>query len=58
MTKVTIISKENGSNHILVNDQIVVKLCRCGHTKNPPYCDSSHKEINFKAPASEIKILE
>lgn len=22
-------------------------ICRCGHTKNPPFCDSSHIEINF-----------
>ena len=23
-------------------------FCRCGATKNPPYCDGSHSEINFK----------
>lgn len=22
-------------------------LCRCGHSKNKPYCDSIHKKINF-----------
>ncbi len=24
-------------------------LCRCGVSKNKPYCDNSHVEINFKA---------
>jgi CDGSH-type Zn-finger protein/uncharacterized Fe-S cluster protein YjdI len=24
-------------------------LCRCGASKNKPYCDSSHKEVNFSA---------
>jgi CDGSH-type Zn-finger protein len=23
------------------------KLCRCGSTKTPPFCDSSHHQINF-----------
>lgn len=25
----------------------VIKLCRCGHTKNAPFCDSTHREIGF-----------
>jgi len=27
-----------------------VALCRCGATKNQPFCDNSHKDIEFKDP--------
>jgi len=25
-----------------------VHFCRCGHSKNKPYCDGSHKAAGFK----------
>jgi CDGSH-type Zn-finger protein len=25
-----------------------VSLCRCGHSKNKPLCDGTHKEVDFK----------
>ena len=34
----------------------VVALCRCGKSKHKPFCDGSHQQNNFQAPAVELKI--
>jgi len=26
-----------------------ISLCRCGHSKNKPFCDSAHKECAFES---------
>jgi CDGSH-type Zn-finger protein len=29
-----------------------VVLCRCGHSKNKPFCDATHRQIGFEAEDS------
>lgn len=30
-------------------DREIVALCRCGASKNKPFCDASHKALGFTA---------
>lgn len=32
-----------------LNGQTKVALCRCGHSENKPFCDGTHKKINFQS---------
>jgi CDGSH-type Zn-finger protein len=34
----------------------IIAICRCGQSKNQPFCDGSHAKANFKADSSEIDI--
>ena len=36
----------DGREH-LVLDGHTVKLCRCGHSANKPFCDSTHRRVDF-----------
>jgi uncharacterized Fe-S cluster protein YjdI len=33
-----------------VREATRVALCRCGQSANKPFCDGTHREIEFKAP--------
>ncbi len=35
-----------------LSGRTVITLCRCGHSANKPFCDSTHKTIGFQ---SEVK---
>jgi CDGSH-type Zn-finger protein/uncharacterized Fe-S cluster protein YjdI len=40
----------------LIAEETRVALCRCGASKNKPYCDGSHKAVGFDAPAAFIEV--
>lgn len=58
MTKVEINCKENGPNIILVDGNVFAAMCRCGASKNKPYCDGEHRKAQFVAEPKNIVISE
>lgn len=44
---VTIVDPEGRPFQLPAGSGIV--LCRCGHSRTKPFCDSSHKRIGFTA---------
>ena len=47
---VTIIDADEVAFELPPGSSIV--LCRCGHSKNKPFCDTTHREIGFVADDS------
>ena len=42
---------DGAGNEIEVKE--VMALCRCGHSRNKPFCDGSHKEAGFESRGGE-----
>ncbi|MGD9855616.1 MAG: CDGSH iron-sulfur domain-containing protein [Planctomycetaceae bacterium] len=63
MADVTIQMRENGpflvtgpvkvmdhqGHEFNLGGKATIALCRCGHSKNRPFCDGTHKECGFVA---------
>jgi CDGSH-type Zn-finger protein len=58
MPKVTVHANENGPNVVLVDGKFVLELCRCGHSSEKPFCDGTHRRVDFKAPKAEVVLPE
>ena len=43
----TLLDSEGVAFELPAGNAIV--LCRCGHSKNKPFCDATHREIGFEA---------
>lgn len=63
MAATTITVKNNGSlrvegdftlvdaegNEFGLGGRTAISLCRCGHSQNNPFCDGTHKSVNFQS---------
>ena len=55
--EVVIEAAENGPYLVKVDKEILTALCRCGASKNKPYCDGTYAKIGFKAGNATVKVL-
>jgi CDGSH-type Zn-finger protein len=51
---ITVVDHE-GNAFAINPDKPAVALCRCGHSKNRPFCDGSHRDANFQAAETAQK---
>jgi CDGSH-type Zn-finger protein len=70
VTEVTITVRSNGPYKVIgpvtivdlegrrfeLPDGRAVALCRCGHSRNKPFCDASHRRVGFVADDSAPRV--
>jgi CDGSH-type Zn-finger protein len=38
-----------GNEFVIPPGKDNIAMCRCGHSKNKPFCDGSHRQVGFQA---------
>lgn len=56
MKDIKVKAVKDGPALILVDGNVQMALCRCGHSKNKPLCDGSHHHAKFEAEEKELEI--
>ncbi len=56
MKDVKIKATKNGPDLVVVDGTVQFALCRCGHSKNKPFCDGAHHAAKFEAEEKELEI--
>lgn len=41
-----------GADGVVITDRENFSLCRCGASKDKPFCDGSHREVSFVDPGT------
>lgn len=39
-----------------ISDKETISLCRCGHSKDKPFCDGSHRDSGFGDPGTHAPV--
>jgi CDGSH-type Zn-finger protein len=42
---------EDQNGNAIETDRATIALCRCGKSRQRPFCDGSHKLVRFRAPS-------
>jgi len=48
---------DSDGNEFVLPEGRAIALCRCGHSRAKPFCDSSHKRVGFVADDCAPRIL-
>ena len=46
-----------GNELALPQGKEMIALCRCGHSKNKPFCDGMHKQVGFQAAETATAMM-
>lgn len=52
---IKIVDEEGNETYL---DKERVSLCRCGASKNKPFCDGTHRTIGFEGPGATITLIQ